>query len=294
MQQWADHRSGHAVAAIDDDSQGLDDVPIDEFDRGLVELVVQRDLLPGSPSGRLTQASLDLGADVPDPGVPRERDRPPLDELGSRVGLGVVRGGAHQPAVVMSVKSESPSRPGGCSCRKRTPLCTVQRPPSADASLQRAADTGADCGMAVLDLVENGDRPQAWVALQQRHYLADPLCQIAGSRRRRPRGTFFLRWQPVGIVFQTIGGGGALTRLWLWQCLVLWFGGKLIYSLIWQSVTWRPGKLRFLIGVKNPLPIDLPRPPENTAPCGTPPVAKFALRLGYALPSSLSGDISSS
>jgi hypothetical protein len=30
---------------------------------------------------------------------------------------------------------------------------------------------------------------------------------------------------------------------------------KLIYSLIWQSVTWRPGKLQFLIGVKNPLPI---------------------------------------
>src|SRR4029077_7415340 len=30
---------------------------------------------------------------------------------------------------------------------------------------------------------------------------------------------------------------------------------KLMYSLIWQSVTWRPGKLRFLIGVKNPLPI---------------------------------------
>jgi hypothetical protein len=28
---------------------------------------------------------------------------------------------------------------------------------------------------------------------------------------------------------------------------------KLMYSLIWQSVMWRPGKLRFLIGVKNPL-----------------------------------------
>jgi hypothetical protein len=26
-------------------------------------------------------------------------------------------------------------------------------------------------------------------------------------------------------------------------------------SLVWQSVMWRPGKLRFLIGVKNPLPI---------------------------------------
>jgi hypothetical protein len=24
-----------------------------------------------------------------------------------------------------------------------------------------------------------------------------------------------------------------------------------MYSLIWQSVMWRPGKLRFLIGMKN-------------------------------------------
>jgi hypothetical protein len=28
-----------------------------------------------------------------------------------------------------------------------------------------------------------------------------------------------------------------------------------MYSLIWQSVMWRPGKLRFLSGVKNSLPI---------------------------------------
>jgi hypothetical protein len=28
-----------------------------------------------------------------------------------------------------------------------------------------------------------------------------------------------------------------------------------MYSLVWQSVMWRPGKLRFLIGVKNPLSI---------------------------------------
>jgi hypothetical protein len=28
-----------------------------------------------------------------------------------------------------------------------------------------------------------------------------------------------------------------------------------MYSLIWQSVMWRPGKMRFLIGMKNPLPI---------------------------------------
>jgi hypothetical protein len=28
-----------------------------------------------------------------------------------------------------------------------------------------------------------------------------------------------------------------------------------MYNLIWRSVMWRPGKLRFLNGVKNPLPI---------------------------------------
>jgi hypothetical protein len=28
-----------------------------------------------------------------------------------------------------------------------------------------------------------------------------------------------------------------------------------MYSLIWQLVMWRPGKLGFLIGMKNPLPI---------------------------------------
>jgi hypothetical protein len=59
---------------------------------------------------------------------------------------------------------------------------------------------------------------------------------------------------------------------------------KLIYSLIWQSVMWRPGKLRFLIGVKNPLAIDRPRPPENTAPCGAPPVARFATPVGLRPP----------
>src|SRR5437764_8726031 len=53
-------------------------------------------------------------------------------------------------------------------------LGLVQRPPGADAPLQRAADTGANLGMAAPDLVENGHRPQAWGALQPRHYLAVP------------------------------------------------------------------------------------------------------------------------
>jgi hypothetical protein len=40
-----------------------------------------------------------------------------------------------------------------------------------------------------------------------------------------------------------------------------------MYTLIWQSVMWRPGKMRFLIGMKNPLP--------------TQPAASFPGRAGY-------------
>ena len=49
-----------------------------------------------------------------------------------------------------------------------------------------------------------------------------------------------------------------------------------MYSLIWQSVMWRPGKLRFLIGVKNPLPIRPVATAEQThAPSGGTPFAGF-------------------
>jgi len=57
-----------------------------------------------------------------------------------------------------------------------------------------------------------------------------------------------------------------------------------MYSLIWQSVMWRPGKLKFLIGVKNPLPIGRPRPSENTAPYGAAPFARFATLVGLRPP----------
>ena len=86
-------------------------------------------------------------------------------------------------------------------------LGPVQRPPGADAPLQRAANTGADLGMAAPDLVENGDRPQARSALEQRHHLAVPnrsqrIAPSAAARR------FLLRRQP-GILLDAIGGGGA-------------------------------------------------------------------------------------
>src|SRR5438552_11930422 len=85
-------------------------------------------------------------------------------------------------------------------------LGPVQRPPGTDAPLQGAANTDADLGMATPDLVENAHRPQAWGALQQRHYFAVPnlsqrIATSAATRR------FLLRWQPW-ILFETIGGGG--------------------------------------------------------------------------------------
>src|SRR5271168_940797 len=45
-------------------------------------------------------------------------------------------------------------------------LSAVQRSPDTDAPLQRAANTGADLGMAAPDLVKNGDWPQARGVLQ--------------------------------------------------------------------------------------------------------------------------------
>ena len=69
-------------------------------------------------------------------------------------------------------------------------LGPAQRPPGADAPLQRATDAAADLGVAAADLVENGDRPQTRGAPEQRHHLAVQNA-ASGSRRRRARGTFF-------------------------------------------------------------------------------------------------------
>ena len=70
---------------------------------------------------------------------------------------------------------------------------------------------------------------------------------------------------------------------------------KLMYSLIWQSVMWRPGKLRFLISVKNPLPIRAGRDRQKTWPLQGP--ARRQIRAsGRATPSlrHASGDTFSS
>jgi len=86
-------------------------------------------------------------------------------------------------------------------------LGTMERSPSPDAPLQRAADAGADLRVAAPDLVENGDRPQSRTAPQERHHLAVPnrgqwILSSPTSRR------FLLRWQSR-VLLDAIGGGGA-------------------------------------------------------------------------------------
>ena len=86
-------------------------------------------------------------------------------------------------------------------------LGAVQRPPGADAPLQRAPDAGADLGMAPPDLVENGDRPQARGALQQRHHLAIPNSDkrvLPPTIARR-----FLLRRKSAVLLDAIGTGGA-------------------------------------------------------------------------------------
>jgi hypothetical protein len=59
---------------------------------------------------------------------------------------------------------------------------------------------------------------------------------------------------------------------------------KLMNSLIWQSVMWRPGKGRFLIGVKNPLPIRPAATASQRAPYGATLFAGFATSVGLRPP----------
>src|SRR6266568_2791734 len=131
-------------------------------------------------------------------------------------------------------------------------LSPVQRSPAANAPLQRAADAGADLGVAAADLVENGDRPQARNALEQRHHLAVPN---RGQRILPPAVAwrFLLRREP-GVLLNA-KAVAALNPALAAATVGVSAWRELMYDLIWQSVMWRPGKLQFLIGMKNPLPI---------------------------------------
>src|SRR6266478_6169959 len=59
---------------------------------------------------------------------------------------------------------------------------------------------------------------------------------------------------------------------------------KLMYSLIWQSVTWRPGKLRFLNRREEPASYPADRDRQKTRPLAGPRRSPDSrLQSGYAL-----------
>ena len=109
--QRADHRPGHAVAAVDDDLHRPDVRRVDDAQRRLLEGVVDVDLLDGAAAGWVrfaveAVARARARACSPMPLSPAERDRALLDELRAGVGLRVVRGGAHQAAVELARADE--------------------------------------------------------------------------------------------------------------------------------------------------------------------------------------------
>ena len=85
IEQRADHRRGHAVAAVDDHPQRLDR-------RGSMSSSAARgtrrrfDVSTEPPPGRVAQAVLDLRRGRHRSRVARERDRPAPDQLGAGVG----------------------------------------------------------------------------------------------------------------------------------------------------------------------------------------------------------------
>ena len=106
LEDRADHRARHAVAAVEHDLGGSDRARVDEAQRGVLELGVDVDVLGAAPAGRVREALGEQPRDVADAAVAAQRHRAALDELRARVRLRVVRGGAHQPAVELARADE--------------------------------------------------------------------------------------------------------------------------------------------------------------------------------------------
>ena len=113
LEQGADHRPRHPVAAVDHHAQGLDPVRVDEPQRPAVKVVVDVDRLDRSPARRLREPGLDGVAHVADPRVAGEGQRALADELDAGVGLRVVRGGDHGAAVELARADQLVEHLGG-------------------------------------------------------------------------------------------------------------------------------------------------------------------------------------
>ena len=106
LEHGADHRARHAVAAVEHDLQRAHGRRVDEPQRRFLELGVDVDVLRAARRRRVAQPVREQPADVADAGVARQRHGAALDQLRARVGLRVVRGRAHQPAVEVARADE--------------------------------------------------------------------------------------------------------------------------------------------------------------------------------------------
>ena len=182
LQQRADHRPGHAVAAVDDDLQrpgrGAHDVGVDELQRRRLKLRVEVDLLERAardvlagwrlPVGGGLQFCLDRAADVLDAGVARQREGPLAQELRARVAGWIVRGGAHQSAVQLARADEVVEH-------LATDLPGIDH-----------IDTGSQQALAIASRQLRGG--QAHVVAERRLAAATPACRRARRARARRRG----------------------------------------------------------------------------------------------------------
>ena len=183
----------------------------------------------------------------------------------------------------MSVKSDSPSRPGGCSWRKMTsrsaPL-SARQARMRRSSVRRMPAPISGWRRRISSKMATGRRPGVLFSSG-----TTSLSQTAasGSRRRRSRGAFFCDGSR-GSCFDAIGGGGAEPGLGRGDDRRLGLAETHVQPhLAIGDVA--AGQGRFLIGVKNPLPIRPAATASQRAPCGAAPFAGFATSVGLRPPS---------
>ena len=106
IQDRADRRARHAVAAVQHDLQPADLVQLDERASSRAERIPAFDRLDTATSRCGRQPAINQIADLADPGVAGERDRALSHQLRARVGLRIVRGRADQAAVELARADE--------------------------------------------------------------------------------------------------------------------------------------------------------------------------------------------
>src|SRR3981189_2974885 len=105
------------------------------------------------------------------------------------------------PSAPMSVKSDRPMRPGGCSWRKITSRLGPLRARHLVIRRSNVRRTpGANPGISTANLLEDGHRADAGGSLQHRHDLPNPLAGKRVGTAASTRGSD-RRWRSLNPAF---------------------------------------------------------------------------------------------